>query len=70
MFLSPTEFAREKGLEPELERQLLKYLGIEPVVVSPQKARFFDTAVLEVVFTRLEELKAFLLRDCKGKRSE
>ncbi|HRX66097.1 MULTISPECIES: hypothetical protein [Mesotoga] len=48
----------------------MKYLGIEPVVVSPQKARLFDTAVLEAVFTRLEELKASLLIDCEGKSSE
>jgi len=68
--LSPTEFAREKTLEPELWRQLMKYLGIEPVVVSPQKARLFNTAVLEAVFTQLEELKASLLIDCEGKSSE
>jgi phosphate starvation-inducible protein PhoH len=61
LFLGVTEFAREKGFEPALGRELMRYLGIRPAVVSPQKVRMYDRELLEAVFTRLEELKTSLL---------
>lgn len=69
MLVSPTQFAREIGIEAALARELMKFLEIEPVTVSPQKVRLFNACDLELVFQKLEILKEEVLRELKNSKN-
>jgi|GEM_PF-960828 len=68
MLVSPTQFAREIGIEAALARELMKFMEIEPVTVSPQKVRLFNAGDLELVFQKLEILKEEVLRELKNSK--
>ena len=69
MLISPTQFSREIGVEAALARELMKFLEIEPVTVSPQKVRLFNAGDLELVFQKLEILKEEVLRELKNSKN-
>lgn len=68
MLISPTQFAREVGVETALARELMKFLEIEPVSVSPQKVRLFYTCDMELIFAKLQSLKEEVLRELKNSK--
>lgn len=69
MLISPTQFARQIGIEAALARELMKFLEIDPVTISPQNVRLFDARDLELVFQKLEILKQEVLEKLKNSKN-
>jgi len=65
MLISPTQFSREIGVHAALARELMRFLEIEPVTVSPQKVRLFYTCDMELIFAKLQSLKEEVLKELK-----
>jgi len=68
MLVSPTQFAREIGIEAALARELMKFLEIDPVAISPQKVKLFYGEDLKLVFEKLQKLKEEVLGELKNSK--
>jgi len=68
MLISPTQFAREAGIEAALARELMKFLEIDPVAISPQKVKLFYGEDLKLVFEKLQKLKEEVLGELKNSK--
>lgn len=66
MLISPTQFARQIGIETALARELMKFLEVEPAAVSPQKVRLFYAEDLSLIFEKLQRFKNEILGELKN----
>jgi hypothetical protein len=69
MLISPTQFAREAGIEAALARELMKFLEIDPVTISPQNVKLFYGEDLKLVFEKLQKLKEEVLGELNNSKN-
>jgi len=69
MLISPTQFSREIGVEAALARELMKFLEIDPVAISPQKVKLFYGEDLKLVFEKLQKLKEEVLGELNNSKN-